>query len=140
MHTGSKYSSLVLFPVCCFLCLIFYKLNVNIWRYWQLIVVMPMFLILFTAIDVYWFINTRSLKSIMILPFYNNISRPDLIVFEDLDPDDHVGNLNTAFEVASEKLGISKILDADGMSVFNILVSHICLCINCSDRVSVKLF
>ena len=40
--------------------------------------------------------------------------RPDLIAYEHLDPADHITNLNNAFNVADDKLGIHKILDAEG--------------------------
>ena len=40
--------------------------------------------------------------------------RPDLIAYEELIPSEHIDNLNNAFNVADEKLGIHKILDAEG--------------------------
>ena len=40
--------------------------------------------------------------------------RPDLIAYEELIPNEHIDNLNNAFNVADEKLGIHKILDAEG--------------------------
>ena len=40
--------------------------------------------------------------------------RPDLLDFNRLDPADHIGNLNHAFDVADQQLGIPKILDAEG--------------------------
>lgn len=43
--------------------------------------------------------------------------RPDIIAYEELIPSDHIGNLNNAFDVASNKLGIHKILDAEGEEV-----------------------
>lgn len=44
----------------------------------------------------------------------SNIFRPDLINFDRLDPADHIGNLNNAFDIADKHLGIPKILDAEG--------------------------
>lgn len=41
--------------------------------------------------------------------------RPDIINYNALAPDDHIGNLNNAFNVAENKLGISKLLDAEGL-------------------------
>ncbi len=40
--------------------------------------------------------------------------RPDLINYQALHPDNHIGNLNNAFNVASDSLGIAKLLDAEG--------------------------
>ena len=40
--------------------------------------------------------------------------RPDLIDYRNLDPNDHLGNLNNAFNVAENKLGIARLLDAEG--------------------------
>jgi len=40
--------------------------------------------------------------------------RPDLINYDALNPADHIGNLNNAFNVADEKLGIARLLDAEG--------------------------
>lgn len=40
--------------------------------------------------------------------------RPDLINYNALDPKDHIGNLNNAFNVAENKLGIARLLDAEG--------------------------
>lgn len=40
--------------------------------------------------------------------------RPDLINFDKLNPNDHIANLNNAFNVADDKLGISSLLDAEG--------------------------
>lgn len=40
--------------------------------------------------------------------------RPDLINYDALNPADHVGNLNNAFNVAEDKLGIARLLDAEG--------------------------
>jgi spectrin beta len=41
--------------------------------------------------------------------------RPDLINFDGLNPSDHLGNLNNAFNVADDKLGIRRLLDAEGL-------------------------
>ncbi|KAL8620004.1 hypothetical protein ACOMHN_015286 [Nucella lapillus] len=43
--------------------------------------------------------------------------RPDLIDFDRLDPSDHMGNLNNAFDIAASELGIPKILDAEDVDV-----------------------
>ena len=40
--------------------------------------------------------------------------RPDLINYTALLPDEHIPNLNNAFNVAENKLGISRLLDAEG--------------------------
>ena len=40
--------------------------------------------------------------------------RPDIINYNKLHPNDHMGNLNNAFNVAENQLGISKLLDAEG--------------------------
>ena len=39
---------------------------------------------------------------------------PDLIEYNKLKPEDHITNLNNAFDVAEGKLGIAKLLDAEG--------------------------
>jgi len=41
--------------------------------------------------------------------------RPDLIQFEKLSKSNAMYNLNNAFNVAEEKLGLTKLLDAEGM-------------------------
>ncbi|GFR60145.1 spectrin beta chain, non-erythrocytic 1 [Elysia marginata] len=43
--------------------------------------------------------------------------RPDLLDFNRLDPNDHIANLNHAFDVADQQLGIPKILDAEDVDV-----------------------
>ena len=43
------------------------------------------------------------------------IFRPDLIDYNNLNPHDHIGNLNNAFETAQKHLGIVSLLDAEGM-------------------------
>ncbi|XP_078000869.1 spectrin beta chain, non-erythrocytic 5-like isoform X3 [Glandiceps talaboti] len=43
--------------------------------------------------------------------------RPDLIRFNRLNPKDAIGNLNNAFDVAEEKLGIARLLDAEDIAV-----------------------
>jgi hypothetical protein len=42
--------------------------------------------------------------------------RPDLIQFEKLSKSNAIYNLNNAFNVAEEKLGLTKLLDAEGRS------------------------
>ncbi|CAD6193236.1 unnamed protein product [Caenorhabditis auriculariae] len=39
--------------------------------------------------------------------------RPDLVDFDKLNPNDHIGNLNHAFDVAEKKLEIARLLDAE---------------------------
>merc|ERR1719470_81878 len=43
--------------------------------------------------------------------------RPDLINFNRLDKDDHLGNLRNAFDIAEKHLGIPKLLDAEDVDV-----------------------
>ncbi|CAH1792768.1 unnamed protein product [Owenia fusiformis] len=43
--------------------------------------------------------------------------RPDLIQYDMLNPNDHLDNLNNAFTVADEKLGIHRLLDAEDVDV-----------------------
>ncbi|KAI0237885.1 Spectrin beta chain, non-erythrocytic 1 [Lamellibrachia satsuma] len=43
--------------------------------------------------------------------------RPDLIKYNQLQEEDHIANLNNAFNVADEKLGIAKLLDAEDVDV-----------------------
>ncbi|PVD25646.1 hypothetical protein C0Q70_13305 [Pomacea canaliculata] len=43
--------------------------------------------------------------------------RPDLINYDRLEPSNHMGNLNNAFDVADSQLGIPKILDAEDVDV-----------------------
>nr|XP_034832695.1 spectrin beta chain isoform X2 [Maniola hyperantus] len=43
--------------------------------------------------------------------------RPDLIQFEKLHRSNHIQNLNNAFNVAEEKLGLTKLLDAEDIAV-----------------------
>lgn len=47
--------------------------------------------------------------------------RPDLIQFEKLHRSNHIHNLNNAFNVAEEKLGLTKLLDAEGRLIFNLV-------------------
>jgi len=49
--------------------------------------------------------------------------RPDLINYDGLNPADHIGNLNNAFNVAEDKLGIARLLDAEGYGLF------LCFCL-----------
>jgi hypothetical protein len=41
-------------------------------------------------------------------------SRPDLIDYASLKPSQHEANLNNAFNVAEERLGITRLLDVEG--------------------------
>ncbi|XP_022655531.1 spectrin beta chain, non-erythrocytic 1-like isoform X3 [Varroa destructor] len=43
--------------------------------------------------------------------------RPDLVRFEELQPQNHIENLNQAFEVAHRELGVPKLLDAEDVDV-----------------------
>ena len=45
--------------------------------------------------------------------------RPDLIKYEQLSKSNPHGNLNNAFNVAEEKLGITSLLEAEGMKRYN---------------------
>ena len=45
------------------------------------------------------------------------IYRPDIINYGSLRPNQHEANLNNAFNVAEESLGIAKLLDAEGMII-----------------------
>ena len=49
--------------------------------------------------------------------------RPDIINYGSLRPNQHEANLNNAFNVAEESLGIAKLLDAEGMRTF-FMVTH----------------
>jgi spectrin beta len=40
--------------------------------------------------------------------------RPDLIDYNALQPSHHIENLNNAFDVANNELGIPRLLDAEG--------------------------
>ena len=44
--------------------------------------------------------------------------RPDLINYNSLEPSEHISNLNNAFNVAEDKLGIARLLDAEGKVLF----------------------
>ena len=41
---------------------------------------------------------------------------PELINYHKLKPEEHITNLNNAFDVAEGKLGIAKLLDAEGLN------------------------
>eukprot|EP00058_Branchiostoma_floridae_P024804 XP_002610294.1 hypothetical protein BRAFLDRAFT_93030 [Branchiostoma floridae] len=43
--------------------------------------------------------------------------RPDLINYDRLNPSEHINNLNNAFSVAQERLGISRLLDAEDVDI-----------------------
>lgn len=43
--------------------------------------------------------------------------RPDLIQFDSLHADQHVTNLNNAFDVAERELGLARLLDAEDVDV-----------------------
>ncbi|OQR67372.1 spectrin beta chain [Tropilaelaps mercedesae] len=43
--------------------------------------------------------------------------RPDLVRFEELQPQNHIENLNQAFETAHRELGVPKLLDAEDVDV-----------------------
>ena len=46
--------------------------------------------------------------------FISTTSRPDLIDYDGLRPNNAMSNLNNAFDVALKDLGISRLLDAEG--------------------------
>lgn len=43
--------------------------------------------------------------------------RPELILFDSLNPQDSINNLNSAFDIAEKKLEIARLLDAEDMIV-----------------------
>ncbi|XP_076313686.1 LOW QUALITY PROTEIN: spectrin beta chain, non-erythrocytic 5-like [Tachypleus tridentatus] len=43
--------------------------------------------------------------------------RPDLINYNDLNPNNHIDNLNNAFDVAEKELGIPRLLDAEDVDI-----------------------
>ena len=43
--------------------------------------------------------------------------RPDLVDYQSLNPQQPIENLNNAFKIAHEDLGIASILDAEGNSI-----------------------
>ena len=43
--------------------------------------------------------------------------RPDLLDFAKLQPAQHGNNLNQAFTIAEEQLGVTKLLDPEGLSL-----------------------
>jgi hypothetical protein len=43
--------------------------------------------------------------------------RPELIDYNSLNPNDHIANLNNAFDVAEKKLEIASLLDAEDIDV-----------------------
>lgn len=49
----------------------------------------------------------------ILMTFYF-LFRPDLVKYEQLNKSNPHGNLNNAFNVAEEKLGIASLLDAEG--------------------------
>ena len=49
--------------------------------------------------------------------------RPDIINYSSLRPNQHEANLNNAFNVAEESLGIAKLLDAEGTIIFFTLMT-----------------
>ena len=54
-------------------------------------------------------------------------SSPDLIDYDLLSPSDHIDNLNNAFLVAEQKLGLPQLLDAEG--VFIRKCAWVCTCV-----------
>lgn len=53
------------------------------------------------------------------------LSRPDLIRYDKLSKANPTYNLNNAFNVAEEKLGLTRFLDAEGKNV-NSFLNRIC--------------
>ena len=47
---------------------------------------------------------------------YSDINRPDLIDYNKLTKSNALFNLNNAFQVAEDKLALTSLLDAEGMS------------------------
>lgn len=58
---------------------------------------------------VYWEIGADRLHSCALL----DIHRPDLIDYETLDKNDHRGNMQLAFDIASKEIGIPDLLDVE---------------------------
>ena len=65
-------------------------------------------------------------------------SRSDLIDYDRLEPSNHVGNLNNAFNVASDQLGIPKILDAEGEFACGAFVDLLLGLLSCEDATSLE--
>lgn len=62
--------------------------------------------------------------------------RPDLIQFEKLHRSNHIQNLNNAFNVAEEKLGLTKLLDAEGTVFIYKLIMLVSLISSSPDKMS----
>ena len=48
------------------------------------------------------------------------LSRPDLIRYDKLQKSNPIYNLNNAFNVAEEKLGLTRFLDAEGLYLYHL--------------------
>lgn len=59
------------------------------------------------------------LTCIIHVHIFNQFSffRPDLIEFDSLHADQHIPNLNNAFDVAEKELGLARLLDAEDVDV-----------------------
>ena len=53
-------------------------------------------------------------RALILVIFLSSLFRPDVINYGRLRPNQHEANLNNAFNVAEEILGITKLLDAEG--------------------------
>ena len=53
----------------------------------------------------------------MYYQFLDVLCRPDIINYSLLRPNQHEANLNNAFNIAEESLGITKLLDAEGKCI-----------------------
>ncbi len=59
---------------------------------------------------------TKSWRTGMAFNALIHVHRPDLINYKELDPNDHIHNLNNAFDVASRELGVPRLLDAEDVN------------------------
>jgi len=60
---------------------------------------------------------TQSWRSGMAFNALIHAYRPDLIDYDELDPEEHIHNLNNAFDVASSKFGVPRLLDAEDIDL-----------------------
>lgn len=58
--------------------------------------------------------QTQVCKSLFYGYCWNYYNRPDLIDFDELNPNDPIACLNNAFDVAERELGLPRLLDAEG--------------------------
>lgn len=62
----------------------------------------------------YYCVRCSNFNLNILYEFFLPFSRPDIINYGTLRPSQHEANLNNAFNVAEERLGIAKLLDAEG--------------------------